>query len=129
MRVHKSAEADSSWEDHGARYRVYFFEGGDLPGHSWSVDTFDITGTEVDEVIRWAESEAGEARLFAVALVGERSDEGDPAQARQSGLTWLLGTDANDSAAGELEERLQQRMRDRRSRLATRPTTTGEHSD
>ncbi len=82
MRVQRSTELDSNWEDFKARYPVHFFEGGDRPGYSWSVDTVDITEAEVLEVISWAESEAGEERLFAVALVGERSEEGDPARVR-----------------------------------------------
>lgn len=129
MRVERSTELDSSWEEHEARYRVYFFEGGDTPGHPWSVDTFDITDAEVVEVIRWAETESRDGRQFAVALVGERSDEGDPARVRRRGLTWLLGMDANDAASDELEERLQRGMRDRRGRPTVRPITREEDQD
>ena len=127
MRVVRSTELDSNWEDHDARYRVYFFEGGDQPGRSWSVDTFDVTDAEVVEVISWAETEAGDSRLFAVELVGERDE--DVPVVRRRGLTWLLGMDANDAARNELEQRLQQRMRDRRARHTVRPTIRDKDRD
>ena len=87
-------ERDSSWEDPHPRYRVYLFEGGDRPGHSWSTETYDVRGADVLEVVRWGEAQAGPDRLCAVALVVQRDEGADPVAAGR-GLVWLLGIDAN----------------------------------
>ncbi|HEX5542442.1 MAG TPA: hypothetical protein VFX60_12925 [Micromonospora sp.] len=97
MRVEEVDERDSSWEDTNPRFRVYLFEGGDeATWSSWRVATYDIEGVDILEVIRWAQTQAGEERLYAVALVGER--EAAPPGFRR-GLTWLVGMDANEADA------------------------------
>ena len=69
MQVDRADERDSSWEEHRPRFRVYLFEGGDLPGHPWSSDTYDIRDADILEAISWAQERAGDVRLFAVACV------------------------------------------------------------
>jgi hypothetical protein len=111
MRVEPVDERDSSWEDPQPRFRVYFFA-GDGPGHdTW---TYDITDADAVQVMRWAQSEAGADRMFAVALVRDAIlAEGRP---RQRGLVWLLGMDANDVVTTEAAQFCQAAMRRRRGR-------------
>jgi hypothetical protein len=85
-------ERDSSWEDHRPRFRVYLFEGG---GPGFRTSTYDVTGGEVIEVLAWAEEQAGADGLYAVALV-------TPNQRGERGLTWLVGTDANEPPGRDL---------------------------
>lgn len=99
MRIESADERDSRWEDARPRYRVYFFRGGERPGHSWSVLVNDVLDAGVLEVIAWAEREIGDEGLFAVALV-------DQSSSGERGLVWLVGMDANDDPRDELEESL-----------------------
>lgn len=115
MRVDEVDERDGSWEDHHPWFRVYLFQGGDVPGHSWSVETYDVQDADVREAIDWAETQAGDDRLFAVALVGRQSEDVDPVGARR-GLTWLLGLDANAAPHDDTEERAWRGMLTRRGR-------------
>ena len=111
MRIQRSDERDSSWEQNRPRYRVYFFRDGDRPGRSWSVDTFDVEDAEVLETVAWAEREIGDEGLYAVALVGEH---GTGPHSR--GLVWLVGMDANDEPSNVTEEALLAAMHSRRGR-------------
>lgn len=110
MHVERSDERDSSWEEYNPLFRVYLFH-KIAPGTSWSVDTYDIRGADVLETVRWAQEQVGDDGLFSVALVGEHVDR--PQQIRR-GLIWLVGMDANDIPRNTAEERIQQRMVDRR---------------
>lgn len=98
MRIEPVDERDSSWEDSDPRFRVYLFDGGDRPGHSWAVDTFDVWDADVLEAVTWARERAGSQRLFAVALVLEQGDDAAAVTARRR-LVWLVGMDANDTDA------------------------------
>jgi len=89
-------ERDSSWEDHRPRFRVYLFSGG---GPSFATSTYDVTGAEVLEVVSWAEDQAGDEGLYAVALVG-KNPRGE------KGLTWLVGMDANDTPGHNLRQEM-----------------------
>jgi len=89
-------ERTSGWEDHRPRFRVYLFEGG---GPGFRTSTYDVTGAEVLEVVSWAEEQAGDDGLYAVALVG-RNHRGEP------GLTWLVGMDANDAPGRDLRQEM-----------------------
>lgn len=64
MHVEEVDERDSSWENGESRFRVYSFES---PGMATA--TYDLTGTDVEEAIRWAENAAGADLLFSIALV------------------------------------------------------------
>ncbi|RJQ79966.1 hypothetical protein D5S17_09345 [Pseudonocardiaceae bacterium YIM PH 21723] len=92
MRIEPVDERNSSWEDDTPRFRVYLFQGGDEPGHSWAASTYDVTGATVLDTIRWAEEQAGTEQLYAVALV---VDLDGGSASRQRGLVWILGVDAN----------------------------------
>jgi hypothetical protein len=113
VRIESADERDSRWEDARPRYRVYFFRGGERPGHSWSVLVNDVLDAEVLEVIAWAEREIGDEGLFAVALV-------DQSSSGERGLVWLVGMDANDDPRDELEESLRAAMESRRGRATVR---------
>ena len=106
MRIESADERDSGWEAYRPRYRVYFFRGGDRPGHSWSVVVKDVLDAEVLDVIAWAQAEIGNEGLFAVALVGDHNGE--------RGLVWLVGMDANDEPRNETEMALRAAMEARR---------------
>ncbi|WP_031465576.1 hypothetical protein [Sciscionella sediminilitoris] len=112
MHVVEVDERDSSWEDADPRFRVYLFTGGDLPYTSWTVETCDITGAGLLDVLGWAEERAGEQNaLYAIALVG--TDHRVP-QVQRRGLTWLIGMDANHPAETEAERRCYAEMLARR---------------
>jgi hypothetical protein len=111
MRVEPVDERDTGWEDSTPRFRVYLFS-GDGPSHTtW---TFDITGGDVLDAIRWAQTEAGTARMYSVALVRE---ERQPDGEAVSGLVWLVGMDANDSFRSESERARRDAMLQRRGRF------------
>jgi len=107
MRVERVDERDSSWEDTAPRFRAYFFA-GDPPGYA--VDTQDVTEADVLEVVRWAQTEAGPTRLYAVALVH------DNPTTPSRGVVWLVGMDANQAPRDEAQRRCLLGMHDRRGR-------------
>lgn len=108
MHVEPVDERTSEWEDHRPRFRVYLFEPTDAV-RSFRTSTYDVTGAEALEVLAWAEDQAGDEGLYAVALVGQNARG-------EQGLTWLQGIDAN-SAPGDLrQEVLRTAMLGRRGR-------------
>ena len=88
-------ERDSGWEDHRPRFRVYLHGSGESSTGGWTA-TYDITGADVLQVIDWAQSQAGDSRTYAVALVydDKANEESSPGSGR--GLVWLVGMDGND---------------------------------
>lgn len=115
VKVEPVDERDSGWEDSRPRFRVYFFA-GEGPGHpTWM---YDITEADVLDVIRWAQTEAGADRMFAVALV--RDDIKTAGEQPERGLVWLLGMDANGVADTQSEELCQAAMRRRRGQELVR---------
>lgn len=94
MRVRVTAvdERDSKWDTLDNRYRVYFFTGDPAVGGGFATSVHDIEDAELLEVLSWARSEAGDHRMFAIALVSPPRDSGD----RGIGMRWLVGMDAND---------------------------------
>jgi hypothetical protein len=100
-------ERTSEWEDHRPRFRVYLFEGGDRRT-GFGTSTYDVTGAEALEVISWAEEQAGDDGLYAVALVGDRGG--------RKGLVWLQGIDANNGPGDLRHEVLRTAMLGRRGR-------------
>lgn len=109
-------ERDSSWELDAPRFRVYFFD-GDGPGHSTS--TFDVTDADVLDVLRWAQAEAGDERMHAVALVCDELPRTGAAAGR--GLVWLLGMDANSVPQDDVDRSCQAAMRLRRGQQVVLP--------
>jgi hypothetical protein len=101
-------ERTGEWEDHRPRFRVYLFEPTDA-ARSLRTSTYDVTGAEALEVIAWAEQQAGEDGLYAVALVS-RNPRGE------RGLTWLQGVDANAGPGDLRHEVLRAAMLARRGR-------------
>jgi hypothetical protein len=67
-----------------------------------SVDTYDVTGAELLDVVRWAQEHAGSEKLYSVALVAD--DE-----RRDRGLVWLVGCDANDGPSESLDAMMARR--------------------
>jgi hypothetical protein len=114
MEVQRVDERDSSWEDDAPRFRVYLFDRGRCGGDYAVTDTWDITGADVLEAIRWAQDRAGRDGLYAVAVVREelkfREDE-HPSR----GLVWLVGMDWFDDVAEDVDgQRTKDRMIARR---------------
>jgi hypothetical protein len=68
---------------------------------------------DVLDAIRWAQKEAGDGRMYSVALVrDERQAGGNIAR----GLIWLVGMDANDEPRSEVEHARRVAMACRRGR-------------
>ena len=100
MRIEPVDERDSNWELSTPRFRVYLFAPS---GPGYSVATYDVTEADALDVVRWAQEQAGDQRLYAVALVLDNPDK--PA-GYERGLIWLVGMDANDTPMDPWEERL-----------------------
>ena len=112
MEAQRVDERDSSWEDDAPRFRVYLFERG--RGGDYAVtDTWDITGADVLEAIRWAQDRAGRDGLYAVAVVRDELKLDDEHPSR--GLVWLVGMDWHDDVAEDVDgQRTKERMIARR---------------
>lgn len=109
-------ERDSSWEDHGPRFRVYLHD-SDEDSTKGVTSTHDITGADVLQVIDWAQRQANGTRTYAVALVLDDSGIDGSSPGRGRGLIWLIGADGNDATDGFPEEGARhQRMLIRRER-------------
>ena len=114
-------ERDSSWENGGARFRVYL-HGSGATTHGWT-DTYDITGADVLQVIDWAQRQAGDFLTYAVALVydDKAREQVNPGCAR--GLVWLVGMDGNTNALNPEEAEILNRMLARRGEPVGVPST------
>jgi hypothetical protein len=114
MRIRQVDERDSSWENYRPVFRVYLFRGGECSSSSWTTWTYDVEDADLLEVAQWAQDEAGDTGLYAVALVSERSfaPRGPP----RRGLTWLIGTDANSEPLTPREAALHARMHELREK-------------
>lgn len=113
MHITGVGERDGSWENHHPTFRVYLFDSGDAARASRATDTYDVTGADVLDAIQWAQDQAGENQLYAVALVAE--DTTQPVDHR-CGLIWLVGMDANDTPANEAGRARQAAMLARRGK-------------
>jgi hypothetical protein len=98
-------ERDSTWEDPRPRFRVYVQR---PDGDAFATETTDLLEADVLQAIDWAQRRAAEheSALWSVALV---SDD----RRGLRGLTWLVGSDANDPPEDDLDL-------DRRARMTTR---------
>lgn len=116
MDVIEVDERDSTWEDHGPRFRVYLQRPTD---DSHATQTFDLTGSDALQAMDWAQRQAAATGvLWALALVGD-----DHRGLR--GLTWLVGMDANDPPSDEHELDVTERMRTRVTAPVVVPTADG----
>jgi hypothetical protein len=111
-------ERDTNWEDHHPRFRVYLHGSGEASTSGWT-DTYDVIGSDVLQVVDWAQRQAGQSRTFAVALADDRRGSMQPGNRR--GLVWLIGMDGNDNASDESEAATQRRMLTRRAGPVTIP--------
>jgi hypothetical protein len=79
---------DTTWEEHEPAFRVYFWKAkpqpiGLRPG--FASEEFEVTGSDVREVIAWADATAGSDRTYTLyALV--RSLEGELGLIRLAGV-------------------------------------------
>lgn len=105
MDVIEVDERDSRWEDPHPRFRVSLQS---PDGEGFVTETVDLADIDVLQAIDWAQRAAAArpGALWALALVGD-----DRRGLR--GLTWLVGSDANDPPEDETEV-------DRRSRMLAR---------
>lgn len=123
MQVQQVDERDSSWEHRVPRFRVYLFDRGRGGGDYAVADTWDITEADVLEVLRWAQQQAGQDRLYAVALVRDELEFREASHPSR-GLVWLVGMDFFDDVEGDLNgQRTKDQMIARRGRavIATEP--------
>jgi hypothetical protein len=119
MKIEPVDERDSGWEDHTPKFRVYVFDesgqrgeqDGTL-GQGYATSTWDVTGADLIDVIRWAQDRAGDRGLYSVALVAD----GYETHARR-GLVWLVGMDYQDTPVDERSREVQEHMLGRRGHL------------
>lgn len=113
IRIVAVDERDSGWEDDRPRFRVYLHTSGETSTLG-STATYDVMGADVLQVIDWAQRQAGEDQVYAVALVRDEPRR-DPSGTGR-GLVWLVGRDGNDDARRDVrladaQERMLQRRR------------------
>ena len=86
---------DTTWEEHEPAYRVYFWRAELQPiglRQGFVSEEFEVTGSDVQEVIAWAEATAGADRTYTLyALV--RSLEGELGLVRLAGVDPLRRRD------------------------------------
>jgi hypothetical protein len=79
---------DTTWEEHEPAYRVYFWRTEPQPigfRHGFRSEEFEVTGSDVQEVIAWAGATAGSDRTYTLyALV--RSPDGELGLVRLAGV-------------------------------------------
>lgn len=114
-------ERNYSWESHDARYRVYHYEWSSDPEvgdeGTYSLGTYDLTGCDLLDAVRWVQDRLRPGDLYAVALVND-----DPVDGR--GLVWLTGDDVVYASERALEPRQREalaRMRSRRGKHLVLP--------
>lgn len=100
--LHESVDGrDSRWEDHDPRFRVYVFDelepgSDDAAAARYATATWDLTGFDVLDAIRWAQDQAGERGLYAVALLADGYQSH-----HDRGLVWLVGMDYQETPRPE----------------------------
>ena len=78
---------DQRWEVWNPPYRVCFWRS--VGADAWSARALEITGIDIDSVLRWAEQEAAESERYQVFAVVDRAGE--------LGVVRLLGDDPTRS--------------------------------
>ena len=123
MKIEAVDERDSRWEDHVPRFRVYVFDEYGRRGKSdgtlsqgYATSTWDITGADLIDALRWAQERAGDRGLFSIALVAEGDD-----RYTDRGLGWLVGMDYQDSPWDDRAREVQEQMLRRRGRMVVTP--------
>lgn len=114
MDVIEVDERDSTWEDPRPRFRVYVQR---PDGDVFATETTDLLEADVLQAVDWAQRRAAEheGALWSIALV---SDD----RRGLRGLTWLVGSDANDPPEDDLDVDRRARMRARRADPVVMPT-------
>ncbi len=118
MKVRQVDERTSSWEDADPVFRVYLHGASDNADQASWTDTYDVTGADVLQVIDWAQRQAGEQLIYAVALVGQYDDSSG---VTRQGLTWLVGMDGCSTPLDNAERDAKSRMLTRRHHPVTVP--------
>jgi len=115
MEAHRVDERNSDWEDAAPRFRVYLFKRG--RGENYAVtDTWDITGADVLEALRWAQDRAGQDALYALGVVRDELKFREDAHPSR-GIVWLVGMDWFDAVQGDVNaQRTKDRMIARRGK-------------
>jgi hypothetical protein len=117
-------ERDGRWEDDRPRFRVYVFDelgyriaqdGSRGPGYMTS--TWDVTGGDLLDAVRWAQDKAGAQGLYSLALVVDRVEGGRS----ERGLVWLVGQDYQDRPTDDREREVLSSMLERRGRQIVGP--------
>jgi len=123
MRIEPVDERDSRWEDHTPRFRVYVFDESGRLGHpdgtlsqGYATSTWDVTGADLIDTIRWAQDRAGDRGIFSIALVADGYH-----MHNDRGLVWLVGMDYQDTPRDDHSREVQEQMLRRRGRLVVTP--------
>lgn len=123
MRIEPVDERDNRWEDDSPRFRVYVFDeygvrvGRDgTYSQGYATSTWDVTGADLIDTLRWAQDRAGDRGLYSIALVadgyGTHTDRG---------LVWLAGNDYQHTPMDDRTREVQEQMLRRRGRPIVSP--------
>jgi hypothetical protein len=80
---------DTTWEEHEPAYRVHFWRTEPQPigfRDGFTSEEFEVTGSDVQEVIAWADAIAGSDRTYTLYALVRSPD-------RELGLVRLAGVD------------------------------------
>ena len=123
MKIEPVDERDSRWEDHSPRYRVYVFDESGRRGEpdgtlsqGYATSTWDVTGADLIDTLRWAQDRAGDRGLFSIALVADGYDT-----YTERGLVWLVGMDYQDRPRDDRARVVQEQMLGRRGHVVITP--------
>jgi len=75
----------------------------------YATSTWDVTGADLIDTIRWAQDRAGDRGLFSIALVADGYDT-----CAERGLVWLVGMDYQDTPRDDRSREVQEQMLGRR---------------
>jgi hypothetical protein len=74
----------------GANFVVSIFEGGDVPGRSWSVDSLLLTDADVPQVLHWLHENLPTDSCWSLGVV---RDPEHPTAESDLKIAWIVGAD------------------------------------
>lgn len=84
----------------GANFVVYIYEGGDVPGRSWSVDSLLLTDTDVPQVLHWLGRNLPTNSCWSLGIV---LDPEQPTAESDLTIAWVVGADVLNAARSKLD--------------------------
>lgn len=92
-------------EQIGANFLVFIYEGGDRPHHSWSVESYLLTETNLGDALEWIRDHLPPQSCWALGVVVSpvRPDTGS-----EVAVHWIIGADVLNTQPHDrsAEERL-----------------------